>query len=160
MSVCIWIWVSPFFFQHICLQDFVSSSVIGQNTMKGPETCKNRQIFSGRWGEEDWENRLLNDHKGLQDSWRYWVCSVSQHKTYEMFILFQMDKNLIMCRISREMRVKMNTVDVCVVVGLKKCLKSQKKECWYSFVFVISLWFSVSEKENATKVSLKLSASE
>lgn len=57
-SVSIWIWANPFFFlffsQHICLQAFASSSMIGQNALQAPEVCKLMQIFVDYYKDENW----------------------------------------------------------------------------------------------------------
>lgn len=53
VCLCTFEYESVLFLKHICLQEFVSSSVIGQNIMKDPATCKHRQIFQGHCGEQD-----------------------------------------------------------------------------------------------------------
>lgn len=62
VCVCMHLNRSRFFFQHICVQGFVSSSVIGQSTVKGPEICKLRQIWRGAEGKRI-VGLLLSDRK-------------------------------------------------------------------------------------------------
>lgn len=53
VCLCTFEYESDLFLKLICLQEFVSSSAIGQNIVKGPAICKHRQIFQGHCGEQD-----------------------------------------------------------------------------------------------------------